>query len=132
MASTGHSTRRTVLKAGLVLATTGHPAVAGGGFAEAPPDPLVDAIRAYKNGIAAFDAIKEDDWPLHGGEEAVIEKTYAKSLQALQSWHKPALTRQGAVEALRFAHTENKAHCSNPIIMAMLTAALTYFEGESA
>lgn len=95
-------------------------------------DPLLDAISAYRTGAAQFEAIREDDWPLHGGENVVIEKTYGAPLEALENWDQPALSMRSAIEALRFAHEENQAHFSNPTVVAMVAAALGYFETQVA
>ena len=93
-------------------------------------DPLLDAIAAYRKGEADYNAIKEDDWPARGGEGEVIRKSYGEPLGVLQEWSVPATTREAAIEALRFAHEENQVHYSNPTVVAMVAAALAFFESE--
>ncbi|MGY5793648.1 hypothetical protein ACXHXM_25900 len=95
-----------------------------------PEDPLLDAIEAYRRGNTAFIAIDEDDWPLHGGEDAVIAKTYGHPLEVLQNWEGAALTRQAAMEALRLAREDSTNFDASPTVSAMVAAALAYFENE--
>lgn len=111
---------------------TGAFALAAAAKAATPSDPLLDAIAAYRAGAEAFTAIKETDWPLYGGEQVVIAETYGLPLNALEEWKRPAETHQGALEALRFAHEESLAFQSAPTVVAMVAAALAYFEREEA
>lgn len=102
------------------------------GAGDIPPvDPIIDAIRAFHDGNAAFCAIKEKDWPKHGGEESVIAKTYGPALDALADWEGPATTREGAMEALRLALKEWHEFSHSSCLTAMLAAAVAYFEGET-
>ncbi|MBB5044035.1 hypothetical protein [Shinella fusca] len=93
-------------------------------------DPLIAAIRAYRKGEAAFNGIKEDDWAALGGETEVIRKTYGEPLGVLEQWRAPATTREAAIEALRFAHEENKDCDASASAAAMTAAALAFFESE--
>lgn len=99
---------------------------------ETSDDPISTAIEAFRAGNAAFGAIKEEDWPTHGGEEAVIANTYGLPLEVLENWDQPALSLKGAVDALRFANEENRNFESNPTVAAMVAAALAYFEKATA
>ncbi len=107
------------------------------GFELKPPetvdvDPIIAAITAYRDGNAAFEAIREADWAQYGGEDGVIEKTYGPAMAVLDNWKAPASTRDGAVAALRLAVSEAQGFaCCSPAVEAMLTAALAYFEGET-
>jgi hypothetical protein len=94
-------------------------------------DPLIDMLEAYREGMTAFSALKEDDWPLHGGEDAVIQKTYGAPLNALNEWDQPARTREGAIAALRFIAEETRNFWSSEGVPAMAMAALAYFEQEA-
>lgn len=116
--------RRTILKGGIVLAVTGHTAVASGEVA----DPIITAIRDYHNGVAAFNAINEEDWDLHAGEFAVIAKTYGAPLDVLEEWDAPAETIEGAIQALRFAAEEAEQFASSAAVPRMIAAALGYLE----
>ncbi|MXO03113.1 hypothetical protein GR156_22760, partial [Shinella zoogloeoides] len=71
-------------------------------------DPLLDAIQALYDGEVAFEAIHSNDWDSHGGEEAVVAKTYLPPHEALERWDQPAATRRGAVEAIRLALREEQ------------------------
>ena len=93
-------------------------------------DPIIAAIKACRDGNAAFCAIKEADWPAHGGETAVVDKTYGPPFEALVDWDQPALTREGALTALRYALEEN--HDVDYSVPSMLAAALAYFEAETS
>jgi hypothetical protein len=93
-------------------------------------DPIIDAVNAYYDGIAAFEAVNEEDFDLHGGEDALIEKTYGAPLDALDDWDQPALTRDGAIAALRFAVKEHGAFWHSEGTGGMVKAALAYLERE--
>lgn len=95
-------------------------------------DPVVKAVQDYRDGCARFNAINSAEWPLHGGEDAVIEKTYGSPLEALQNWDKPCVSRDGAIAALRFAVAEIDGFYCPETISAMIRAALAYLEGASA
>ncbi|MCS3742015.1 hypothetical protein [Rhizobium sp. BK661] len=97
-----------------------------------PEDALADAIEAYRCGNMAFIAIDEHEWPSHGGEDAVIAKTYGRPLEVLQNWEQPALTRQAAIEALRLAREDSTNFDASPTVSAMVAAALAYFENEGS
>lgn len=89
-------------------------------------DPLVDAIKAYHDGMAAYGHIAEKDWPLHGGEMAVVHKTYGAPLDALAEWGKPARTREGAIAALRFVIEEQTNYWSTEAACTMTESVLAY------
>ncbi len=90
---------------------------------------LLDAIAAYRAGRAAFEKIKEADWPALGGEEAVIEKTYGPALAAMMNWDRPASNEEEAVAALHAAQGEEDEFRGSDITSAMLRSALAYFDG---
>ncbi len=96
------------------------------------PDPITDAIQAYRDGEKAFCAIKEKDWPSHGGHEAVIDKTYRPPMHVLDNWNQAAVTKLGAMAALRFALEESEDFWCEPSVKAMMRAALGYLEGVAA
>lgn len=97
-----------------------------------PVDPIIDAIDAFYRGSAAFGQIKEDEWPALGGEGAVVHATYGAPLIALQAWSQPAVSRVGAIKALRFAHNEAAELGAEPTVIAMLAAALAHLDAENA
>lgn len=95
--------------------------------AEAMPDPLITAIDAYDTGMAAYDGREEFETP--EAEQAAIAVTYGPPLQILEDWDKPAVTRAGAVAALRFA-AKGHGVIGIDLQQSMIEAALGYFEQE--
>lgn len=114
-----------MLKAGIVLPVSNHTPVASG---EGITDPIITAIRDLREGNAAFNAIKEEDWPLHGGEEAVIAKTYGAPMDVLDDWDRPAETMEGVIEALRFVREDTAMFASSGAVPRLISAALGYLE----
>jgi len=94
-------------------------------------DPLIAAIAAYRKGETAYEMIKEEEWDVHGGEQAVADKTFGGPMRILGGWSKPAVSREGAIAALRFAHEENQLHCCSPAAKAMVAAALAFLDTEA-
>lgn len=92
-------------------------------------DPIIEAIAAYRAGLAAFDAIDEADWPKLGGEMAVVWSTYGESYRTICNWERPALTREGAAEALKMALSEMSMFDDDESQMMLIKAALGYLEG---
>ena len=91
-------------------------------------DPLVDAIRAYRAGLAEFNAnAPEDD----DEADAYAEVSYGPPLNVLKKWERPAQTRTGALEALRLIADENKDFARNPVVGSLLAAALAYLEAQA-
>lgn len=118
--------RRTMLKGSLAVAAT-TPAVLA-----VAADPIVGAIKAYRDGSKAFDAINSLDFPALGGEDHVIMTTYGAPLTVLDNWSSPCSTKDGAIEAMRFALEEAEDFYCEPSVKAMMTAVLGYLERASA
>ncbi|MND71435.1 hypothetical protein D3C87_1160910 [compost metagenome] len=95
-------------------------------------DPVITALQAYQNGNAAFCAIKENDWPELGGQEAVINMTYGPPMEVLNNWELPCTSKDGAIAALKFALQEIDDFYGEPRVVCMMTAALAYLEGAAA
>ncbi|MND22639.1 hypothetical protein D3C80_130220 [compost metagenome] len=93
------------------------------------PDPIIAALQAYADGNKAFEAIPSADHHKHGGEEAVIAKTYGPPMKVVEAWDKPCTTREGAIAALRHALEECDAFSCSDSLTAMTRAALLYLEG---
>lgn len=91
-------------------------------------DPLVVAITAYRTGLAAFDHLKEEDWPAYGGEEAIIERTYLAPQRVLNNWSRPVTSPMVAIEALKFAQEEIAAFGESEAANAMIRAVRGYLE----
>ncbi|MEH3125542.1 hypothetical protein [Agrobacterium cavarae] len=93
------------------------------------PDPVINAIQAYRDGDKAFCSIKEEDWDSHGGQEAVIEKTYGPPMRVLDNWNQPCTSMEGVIAALRHAaHEADQFSCSDSLT-SMVHAVLAYLEG---
>lgn len=90
---------------------------------------LLDAIEAHRAGLAAFEAINSEDWPAHGGEDAVIAKTWGPPHDVLREWSQPASNEEEAIAALHLAKKEDEGCMGSDIASAMLRAALAYFDG---
>ncbi|CVI58826.1 hypothetical protein CFBP4996_19615 [Agrobacterium leguminum] len=94
-----------------------------------PVDPVIVAVQAYRDGNKAFEAIPSADHHKHGGEEAVIAKTYGPPLKVLKEWDAPCTSKEGAITALRHALEECDAFSCSDSLTAMTRAALLYLEG---
>jgi hypothetical protein len=91
-------------------------------------DPLIDAIDAYRVGLADYNAnAPEDD----SGANAYAKTSYAQPLEVLVNWSAPATTRAGLVTALQFALEENGLG-DHLICDAMIRAALAFLEAEDS
>lgn len=119
--------RRAALKGGLVLAVTAH-TVAGVAIVS---DPLLDAVKAYRAGLIQFNQMAASDnddklWEKYSSE------TYGPWQEVLNDWDEPAKTREGAIEALRSAISDEDGVYGTPAAERMIKAALGYLEGVAA
>jgi len=92
-------------------------------------EPLVEAINAYRSGMREFDRHELDD---NDQIDAYADATYAPPLKTLDEWNLPALTRAGAIAALRFAVDESATSLVPDGVGAMIKAALGYLESGRA
>lgn len=127
MAETRLITRRFALKALPFLGVaTAVPAAA------AVHDPLLDEIRAYEAGLAAYrnapDAVGELS-AVEAEDAALAERTYMPAMRRLTAWSQPAMNRESALAALRCAKAEADIGW-NELVFSMMTAALLHFETE--
>lgn len=93
-------------------------------------DPVLAAVQAYRVGTKAFEAIPSWDHHKHGGEEAVIEKTYGPPMRVLNDWDTPCKTREGAIAALQHALEEGDAFSCSDSLTSMTRAALNFLEDQ--
>ncbi|WP_192178826.1 hypothetical protein [Mesorhizobium amorphae] len=91
-------------------------------------DPLLDAINAYRAGLADFNAYSPED---DDAADAYADQSYGPPMTALGEWEAPATTRAGAMEALRLIAEENSLFVGSPLVEPLLAAALAYFEAQS-
>lgn len=89
---------------------------------------LTNAIDNYMQGLESFKFINEDDWPNHGGEDAVIAKTYGSPLQVLSSWEGNARNLSEALAALELCAAENEASYASPMVGPLLKAVITFLK----
>ena len=104
------------------LEDTVYAALNGDGEAPPPdyPDPLLQIVRAYEEGIAASNALPD---------EVDDPETWRPHWEKLAKSPPTATTLGGAVAALRMLHHE-EVTCGNPAFTApLLSAVLAYFEG---
>lgn len=96
--------------------------------ASEPHDPLVDAVEAYWKSIALF-----DHHNLHNDDEIdeYANLTYWPRLQVLHKWDNAAVSREGAITALRFVVKESGNFWVSDGVGAMIKAALGYLDRES-
>ena len=91
-------------------------------------DPLVDAIRAYRQGLIDFCANAPED---NAGCSALADETYVPHLTRLECWNEPAVSRDGAIEALRLALDEDRGVYNSDAADSMVRAALRYLETQT-
>ena len=109
--------RRTLLQGLIVAAVT--PAEAGAAL----HDPLLDLIKAYRQGVTDFYAETSDqEW------EGLSDATYGPHLARIDRWEGPALTREGAIEALRLSIDDVGGVADCDSAQRMVRAALGYLE----
>lgn len=88
-------------------------------------DPLIDAIKAFRDGLAAFSAADE-------GTEAEMDALYFTCISApmhvLADWTAPALTHASAIEALRIADDEANLYENSSVVQPMIQAALAFLQ----
>lgn len=92
----------------------------------AAQDPLYLAIAAFKDGCRRFNAL-----PFPEGaeeEDATIAATYGQPMQELAEWSRPAMSLQGAIDALQLAVDET---CFvDDMGEAMVRAVLAYLKNQ--
>ncbi|CDX28967.1 hypothetical protein MPLSOD_110106 [Mesorhizobium sp. SOD10] len=89
------------------------------------PDPLLDAIAAFRASMADYEKNAPDDSDL---ADAYAEITYAPAMTVIEDWDQPATSKRGAVEALRLVLEEMASFQASPMVPPLVTAALAYLE----
>lgn len=124
-------TRRAVL--GALAASTAVVATSPADAAMAPAaaavhDPLLDVINAFRSAMKDYcDNAPDDD----DAADAYAEVTYAPAMKVIEHWNSPAVTKEGAVEAIRLAVQEARDFANSEMLRPLLAAALGYFEQEA-
>lgn len=124
---TTNPSRRSILAGVGSLTLLGTPA-------SAAPDPIIDAIKAYRAGMAAYDEHPINTIPGGGTKEqeaAAVAATYGPPLDALENWDQPAVSRQGAIAALRLVLDGAVDFYLPDESEAMVKAVLRYLEANT-
>lgn len=93
-------------------------------------DPLLAVIASHRQANAAFNAVREEDYAHHGGEDEIVQQTFGPTRKRLSEWQTPAQSRVSAIAALGLADEENNANQCSDISRAMVRAALAFFDGD--
>lgn len=113
--------RRTFIKGAVIAAST--PAAIGiAGY-----DPILNAIMAYRAGLVEFNRLAAGDHDDKRWSE-YAEATFEPWQTILDEWDEPARTREGAIEALRAALSEEDGVYGSDAAERMMRAALGYLE----
>jgi len=118
MAKSANTTRRRLLKS---IPVVGLAAIIPAATWD-HEDPLLDAIRQYREGLRLFNESHFSD----DASDAMAAQTYAAPMETLCDWSEPAESHLAAVEALRLAEEELTNFASSDMARAMVTAALGY------
>ncbi|WP_205935939.1 hypothetical protein [Rhizobium leguminosarum] len=122
-------TRRQLIAASSAAAVVGVAGIAPiAAHATVADDPMLDAIAAFRAGMADFNANAPHD---DAGAKAYSAISWKPPHAVLANWTAPASTRAGAMAALRLAVDEEDTGDS-PLVGPMIRAALAYLEQEGA
>lgn len=99
-------------------------AVGGGAASKIFDDPIAEAIAVFRAAMADFRANAPDD---NAGADAYASRSYRAPLCILERWELPAVSRAGALDALRLA-VDAEADGDYVLVGPMLRAGLAYFE----
>ncbi|MBX5175331.1 hypothetical protein HJB77_03345 [Rhizobium lentis] len=119
-------TRRQLIAASTAAAAVGVAGIAPIAAHAAIADPLLDAVAAFRAGMADFNANAPHD---DAGAKAYSAISWKGPHAVLTNWTAPATTRGGAMAALRLAVDEEDIGDS-PLVGPMMRAALAYLEQE--
>ena len=98
------------------------------------PDPIREAVAAYRQGLADFNAYSGGKDITDDDRDAYAAISYAPPLHVLDGWSQPATTLQGALDGIRMAHDEALEDCAPyepTMIPRLLAAALAYLDVHS-
>jgi hypothetical protein len=89
-------------------------------------DLLLQAIDDYRFGGDQYDALPGD--MNEDAQRSAYDGLVGKPMTVLEEWDRPAVTREGALAALRLARQELEEGGSEDIVRAMVSAALAFLE----
>lgn len=93
--------------------------------ARPPVDPLLTKIKDFQAGLERLRSIK--DTITTENEERLVAETYGPLLDQLTEWDAPAVTLEGAIEALKLMKQQDVMN--DPLGEAMRCAVLSFLEG---
>ncbi|WIC86871.1 hypothetical protein A6U93_18535 [Agrobacterium tumefaciens] len=99
------------------------------GVTAAPQDPLLDTIKGFRDGLAAFSAIPGDQITQEN-EEGLVEETYGPWQDELDDWDEPARSVEGAIEAIKLMQQQDVF--IDVVGKSMAKAVLSFLEGVRA
>lgn len=88
-------------------------------------DPLLELIRNYRNGVEELNAIPDEVFTREN-EYQIYFDTYGRFETALDKWDAPALSLQGALEALKLIRERDMF--DDTMGDPLLNAAIGYLE----
>ncbi|MBY5408634.1 helix-turn-helix domain-containing protein [Rhizobium leguminosarum] len=91
-------------------------------------DPLLIAINAYRDGLAAYDAAEENDFPLDSGEDDLYAALISGPDAVLTNWQSAATSSESALAAISLAERERAIFAESPVADAMEAAAIAYWK----
>lgn len=89
-----------------------------------PGEPLLEAIRAYRAGMADFNSSAPED---DESANAYADRSYLPPMVVLEEWSTAAETKEGALAALALALDANDGGEAQ-MVGPMIEAALMYFK----
>ncbi|MFS2175629.1 helix-turn-helix domain-containing protein [Rhizobium pisi] len=93
-----------------------------------PADPLIIAINAYIDGVAAFNAVDEEDLPDETFDDLAAAMFHGPEA-VLRHWQTPARSHEAALAAISLAEREKAAfEGESPVADAMEAAAIGYWK----
>jgi len=90
-------------------------------------DPLLVAIKAYRDGLAAYDAVEEQNLP-EDGDDDLFAATIEGPHDVLAKWRSPATSHDAALAAISLAEREKQISGGSLVADAMEAAAIGYWK----
>jgi hypothetical protein len=91
-------------------------------------DPLLRAIQRYRDANALFE---RNPGCADIDHAALVEATYGPPLEVLKDWEQPAVSKAGAIEALKLV-LEEEGQFGSEVTARMVASVLTWLDPSSA
>ncbi|NTF35528.1 hypothetical protein [Agrobacterium rubi] len=95
----------------------------------APVDPLLATIQEFHSGLTRFNEL-EKETVTQADEDRLVAETYGGPIDRLYDWDAPAVTLEGAIEALKLMKQQDVF--SDRLGESMARAVLSFLEGAKA